>query len=117
MLRPKKESFIGDSYSASEINELLDIVRDAMIEVAIILAAFYGMRRSEALGLKWSAIVMINRTITVKHTVTTGSLNGQLITIAKDRTKNKASRPLPIVDAFYDLLVRLKKQQDIKSGM
>ncbi len=26
------------------------------IELAVILAAFYGLRRSEALGLKWDAI-------------------------------------------------------------
>ena len=36
----------------------------------------------------------------------------KLITIAKDRTKNKSSRrTLPLVDAFYDLLMRLKQQQ------
>ncbi|GIP30949.1 hypothetical protein J2TS4_01590 [Paenibacillus sp. J2TS4] len=42
---------------------------------------------------------------TIKHTVTTGSLDGNLITIAKDRTKNKSSRrTLPLVDALAALL-------------
>lgn len=114
VLRPKKDPFVGSSYSASEVNSLLEVVRGSKIELPIILAAFYGMRRSEALGVKWSAIDMVNRTITVKHTVTAASLNGKLITIVKDRTKNKAStRTLPIVDAFYDLLVRLKQQQEM----
>jgi integrase len=113
IIRPKKEPFVGSSYSADEVNELLDVVRDTKIELAVILGTFYGLRRSEALGLKWSAIDMVNRTITIKHTVTSGSLNGKLITIVKDRTKNKASRrTLPLVDAFYDLLVRLKQQQE-----
>lgn len=89
--RPKKEAFVGSSYSASEVNQLLEIVRYSIIELAVILAAFYGLRRSEALGLKWSAIDLVNKTITIKHTVTSGSLNGRLITIEKDRTKNKAS--------------------------
>lgn len=32
------------------------------------------------------------------------------VTIAKDRTKTKSSRrTLPLVDTFYDLLVRLKQ--------
>lgn len=113
IIRPKKEAFIGSSYSASEVNELLDIVKGTNIELAVILAAFYGLRRSEVLGLKWTAIDMENRTITIKHTVTAGSLDGKLITIAKDRTKNKASRrTLPLVDAFYELLVRLKELQE-----
>lgn len=114
IVRPKKDPFVGSSYTADEVNELLDVVRDIKIELAVILAAFYGLRRSEALGLKWSAIDLVNRTITIKHTVTSGSLNGKLITIVKDRTKNKASRrTLPLVDSFYDLLMRLKQRQEL----
>ncbi|WP_211296427.1 site-specific integrase [Paenibacillus donghaensis] len=97
-----------------------NILKSAQIpfELAVILAAFYGLRRSEALGLKWSAIDLINKTITIKHTVTSGSLNGKLITIEKDRTKNKASRrTLPLVDAFYELLLRLKQQREINRGL
>lgn len=89
-------------------------VRGGKLELGVILAAFYGLRRSEFVGLKWSAIDLIHRTITIKHTVTTGSLNGKYITIEKDRTKNKPSRrTLPLVDTFYDLLIRLKQRQDI----
>lgn len=113
IIRPKKEAFVGSSYSASEVNQLLEIVKGTKIELAVILGAFYGLRRSEVVGLKWSAIDLINKTITIKHTVTSGSLNGKLITIEKDRTKNKASlRTLPLVDAFYDLLLQMKEQQE-----
>ncbi|WP_217989076.1 tyrosine recombinase XerC [Paenibacillus sp. 7541] len=113
IIRPKKESFVGSSYSASEVNQLLEIIKGTKIELAVILGAFYGLRRSEVVGLKWSAIDLFNKTITIRHTVTSGSLNGKLITIEKDRTKNKASlRTLPLVDAFYDLLLQLKQQQE-----
>nr|WP_220094426.1 tyrosine-type recombinase/integrase [Paenibacillus sp. YN15] len=87
--RPKKETFVGSAYSASEVNQLLKVVKGSKIELAVILAAFYGLRRSEALGLKWSAIDLVNKTITIKHTVTSGSLNGKLITIVKDRTRTR----------------------------
>lgn len=118
VLRPKKEPFVGSSYTAEEVNHLLEIVKGTRIELSIILASFYGMRRSEALGVKWSAIDMVHRTITVKHTVTAASLDGKLITIAKDRTKNKPSRrTLPLIDAFYDLLVRLKQQQEVNKQL
>lgn len=113
IIRPKKEPFVGSSYSAAEVNQLLEVVKGTKIELGVILAAFYGLRRSEVIGLKWSAIDLVNKTITVKHTVTTGSLDGKLITISKDRTKNKSSRrTLPLVDAFYDLLISLKQQQE-----
>ncbi|CAH0122659.1 site-specific integrase [Paenibacillus sp. CECT 9249] len=104
---------MGSSYSASEVNQLLEIVKGTKIELAVILGAFYGLRRSEVVGLKWSAIDLVKKTITIKHTVTSGSLNGKLITIEKDRTKNKASlRTLPLVDAFYNLLLQMKEQQE-----
>lgn len=118
IIRPKKEAFVGSSYSASEVNQLLEIVKGTKIELAVILGAFYGLRRSEVVGLKWSAIDLVNKTITIKHTVTSGSLDGKLITIEKDRTKNKASlRTLPLVDAFYDLLVQMKEQQEINQQL
>ncbi|WP_374019690.1 hypothetical protein ABU162_08520 [Paenibacillus thiaminolyticus] len=70
-----------------------------------------GVRRSEAVGLKWSAIDLTNRTITIKHTVTSGTLDGKFI--ESDRTKNKASRrTLPLVDTFYELLIRMKELQE-----
>jgi integrase len=100
------------------MNELLDVITGIKIELAIILAAFYGLRRSEVVALKWTEIDLINRTITIKHIVTSGSLDGKLITIEKDRTKNKASRrTLPLVDTFYELWIRLKAEQELNRAM
>jgi len=114
VIRPKKDPFYGSAYTANEVNQLIEIVKGKKIELAIILGAFYGLRRSEVIGLKWSAVDLINKTITIKHTVTTGSLDGKLITIESDETKNDPSRrTLPIVDAFYELLVSLKQQQEL----
>ncbi|WCM60498.1 hypothetical protein [Paenibacillus polymyxa] len=52
----------------------------------------------------------MNWTINIKHTAISGNLNGRYIEIEKDRTKNKASRRiLPLVDTFYELLIRMKE--------
>lgn len=113
VIRPKKEPYLGKAYSAEQVNQLLEQVRGGKLELGIILAAFYGLRRSEVVGLKWTAIDLTHRTITIKHTVTAGSLDGKYIIIEKDSTKNKPSRrTLPLVETFYDLLVRLKEQQE-----
>ncbi|MNW45889.1 site-specific tyrosine recombinase XerC [compost metagenome] len=92
VIRPKKAHFLGSAYTAVEVNQLLEIVKGTKSELAVILGAFYGLRRSEVIGLKWAAIDLVNRTITIKHTVTTGSLDGTLITIESDETKNDPSR-------------------------
>ncbi|MGZ7440044.1 hypothetical protein [Paenibacillus sp. TH7-28] len=62
VIRPKKDPFHGSSYTADEVNQLLGNVKGTKIELAIILGAFYGLRRSEVIGLKWSAIDLINKT-------------------------------------------------------
>lgn len=54
--RPKKEKFVGSFYNERELEQLFEVVRGDPIELGVILTAFYGLRRSEAVGLKWDAI-------------------------------------------------------------
>ncbi len=110
--RPKKEKFAGSIYNEKELEQLFQGAKDDPIELGVILAAFYGLRRSEVVGLRWDAIDFEQKTITIRHTVTQVSLNGKSTVIAKDRTKTKSSyRTLPLVKPFEDLLHRLKSQQ------
>ena len=54
-----------------------------------------------------------NNTITVKHTVTSCTIDGKKVIEAKDRAKSKASlRTLPLVPAFREKLLEVKKQQE-----
>ena len=41
------------------------------------LTAFYGLRRSEVVGLKWAAVDFEQNTIEICHTVTTVRLDGK----------------------------------------
>lgn len=77
-----------------------------MLELPVLFGAFYGLRRSEVIGLKWDAIDFINDTIIIRHTVTTCNLDGKSVTIAADSTKTKSSmRTLPLVPAFKTKLM------------
>lgn len=89
--RPKKEKFVGSFYEEDELNHLFEVVRGDPIELGVILGAFYGLRRSEAVGLKWDAIDFKKKTITLRHTVTQATIDGKSKIIQKDRTKTKAS--------------------------
>ena len=58
------------------------------------LTAFYGLRRSEVVGLKWAAVDFEQNTIEICHTVTTVRLDGKEVLVESNGTKpNPASAP------------------------
>lgn len=77
------------------------------------ITAFYGLRRSEVLGLQWDSIDFENKTITIKHTITITNTDGNNRKIeGKDRTKNKSSyRTLPLFDDIANMLLDVKEKQ------
>ena len=110
--RPKKEHYIPAYYDSQEINRLFELVAGTDLEVPVKLAAFYGLRREEVLGLRWKAIDFEENTITINHTVTQIEENGKTVTVASDTTKTKSSmRTLPMVPQFRELLLRKKEEQ------
>lgn len=101
--RPRQERFVGSFYDSHEVNQLFELVRGTNLELPVLLGAFYGLRRSEVVGLKWSAIDFNNNTLVVKHTVTSFNIDGKHLIHASDSTKNKSSmRTLPLVPAFKE---------------
>ena len=111
--RPKPERFVGKFLRQSEAVELFDTVKGHKLELAVILGAFYGLRRSEIIGLRWESIDFEANTITIEHTVTQTHIDGKLITIADDTTKSKASlRSLPLVPGFRAKLLAVKEEQE-----
>ena len=76
------------------------------------LTAFYGLRRSEVLGLKWSAIDFENKTIAIKHAIVEVKLNGINQILGKDSTKtNSSHRTLPLTDEVINALNNARKHQ------
>lgn len=110
---PKKNRFVGNFYNSDELNELFVAAKGTKLELPILFGAFYGLRRSEAVGLRWEAIDFENNTITIRHTVTTCRIDGKKVMVAADRTKNKSSmRTLPLVPFFKERLLCLQDQQN-----
>lgn len=111
--RPKKARYTGSFYDCNEIQKLFEAARGTNLEIPIFLGAFYGLRRSEALGLKWDAIDFVNNTITIRHTVTSCMIDGKKIQTARDTTKNKSSlRTLPLIPVFKEHLLDTKAKQE-----
>ena len=107
--RPKKNKHISSFYTKEEILTLLDIAKDDPIHIPIVLSAYYGFRRSETLGMRWSAIDFENKTITVNHKVTELTENGKTIVYAEDKLKTKSSyRTLPLIPVVEEKLLEHK---------
>ena len=111
--RPRKDRFTASFYDGNEVNRLFQVARGTPLELPVMLAAFYGLRRSEVVGLKWDAIDFENKTIAIRHTVTACAEKGRRIEVAADTTKTASSRrTLPLVPAFQTKLAALKEQQE-----
>lgn len=113
--RPRKEQFIAAYYNAEEVKHLLELVKDDEIYIPILLAAYYGLRRSEVIGLKWSAIDFTENTLTVRHTVHSTEEG----IVAKDRLKTKSSYRTLTLEPFVrgELLKHREKQEQMKKVM
>ena len=110
---PKKGTFTASFYDSSEVLKLFEAAKGTSLEIPIFLGAFYGLRRSEVLGLRWDAIDFKNNTITIRHTVTSCMVDGMQVQTATDTTKNKSSlRTLPLIPVFKAHLLQAKSRQD-----
>ena len=110
--RPRKNSFQPVFLSADEMQKMFEALRGTKLELPVLVAAFYGFRRGEVVGLKWDAIDFDQNTITIRHTVTSCDLDGKRVLVASDTTKTKSSmRTLPLVPFMRERLLALKEEQ------
>lgn len=104
---PKKQKYSGSFYTLDQARLLLEAVKGSVIEGIVTITLFYGLRRSEAVGLKWSAVNFTNDTFTIQSTVV--RFSG---VIEKNTTKNQAShRTYPMIPEVKELLLSIKERQ------
>ena len=112
--RPKKNDFQPVFLDAAELQHLFDVVKGTKLELPVLVAAFYGLRRGEVLGLKWDAIDFERGTLTIKRTVTSVSVDGKTQVIEQESAKTKSSmRTLPLVGRFKEYLAEVKAAQEL----
>ena len=112
--RPKKNSFQPVFLSAEEMQKMFEALRGTKLELPVLVAAFYGFRRGEVLGLKWDAIDFERGTISVIRTVTTITLDGKQTEIEQQSAKTKSSlRTLPLIGSFRKYFLQVKEAQEL----
>ena len=61
-LKPiKADHYIGNFYKHEELLHLFEVVKNTTIRLEVIIAAVYGLRREEVLGLKGIALILIEK--------------------------------------------------------
>ena len=112
--RPKKNSFQPVFLSAEEMQKMFEALRGTKLELPVLVAAFYGFRRGEVLGLKWDAIDFERGTISVIRTVTTITVEGKQMEIEQQSAKTKSSlRTLPLIGSFREYFLQVKEAQEL----
>ena len=105
--KPSKKS-VAKKLNLEEANAVIEAFEGSEYQPLVRLALMYGFRRSEVLGLKWSAIDFKAGKIYVEHTVVKYTS-----IIAEDDTKTDESEAsLPLFDDARELLLEVKAQQE-----
>lgn len=116
--RPKGVQYIGDYYGADKIQKLIECLDGDPIRMVVIIAAFYGLRRSEVLGLKWSAIDFEEKKIYVRHKVVEEETSIGKKVVGLDVMKTKSSyRTLPLIPQIAEELMKEKARQERMKGL
>lgn len=103
---PKKKKYIADFYTADELKKLIQAAKGTKIETVIYLATWFGLRRGEICGLRWSSINFENKTLSVN-----GTLSNDLKYSNSAKT-DTSIRTFPLTDEAVNYLQELKECQD-----
>lgn len=102
-LKTEEEEF----FSYDEAQLFLDRVKNHELYELFYVTVFFGLRREEVLGLRWSALDFKNKTMRINHTVTKGTAVNRL-----DATKTASSaREYPLTDDQIEMFKALKKKE------
>lgn len=106
---PKVPRHRGTFYNQEEIKEMLSLFVNTKIKVPVFLTSFYGLRRSEVIGLQWKNVDFINKRLTIAHT-TLQNTGGDY---ERDNTKTDSSyRSFPMNETVIQVLQEEKKRQE-----
>ena len=104
---PRKERYHSSHYNESQLKTLFDAIKGDPLEYLVQITAMFGLRRSEALGIKWDSIDFDAGRLTIQHTVTKVTK-----AVAKDKTKNASSyRSFPLDEAARRIFLQLKEDE------
>jgi integrase len=93
-----------------EANEVIQAFQGHPLQAMIYVTLYYGLRKSEVLGLRWSSIDFRRNTLTINHSVV--KVKGG--SIAKDQMKTASSyREYELIEDVRKVLLELRAAQEV----
>lgn len=112
---PKKQKHIANYYTKEELQTLLDKSNGHLLETVIRLAAWFGLRRGEIIGVRWSSIDLkrgiLSVTGTVKDRGAKGDKIGELY-FAPTAKNSTSIRSFSLSDSMVEYFQKIKSQQN-----
>lgn len=110
-IKQKYEAKAKTTYTLEELYQLFQIVHGKTCEYPVLMAAYYGLRRSEILGLQWSDINFEKKYIRVQHSLHYIPIDGVYQLYATDVEKsNHSTRTLPLLKPVEAMLLRIREE-------
>lgn len=115
---PKLKKTRIEFCTIEELQQVLNITGNTEIAMPVILAVFYGLRRSEAIALKWRSVDFERKTVTIEGKVSQikgaqADKKSQLYFDSELKTES-SYRILPLLPTVEAALLR--KQEQIKES-
>lgn len=103
----KKEKSPMSFYDKNEMKKLFEVIKGHKLEIPFMLAAYYGFRRSEVLGLRWSAVDFDHKLISINHKMI---VVGKEVILTDELKTKTSNRTLPLIPAIEEALLRHREQ-------
>ena len=111
MIVPRADRHETVFYNEDELNELFKVFEGHRLELIVHIAAYYGLRRCEILGLKWDSIDFKKKTISIERKIVSDyDENGESKLFVETRLKtNSTRRTLPLIPHIEEMLLEKRK--------
>lgn len=104
-------------YSADELRTLIVKTAGTPMEPVIRLAAWFGLRRGEIIGLRWSSIDFDAKILSISGTIKDKSESGSKAYYSATAKTKTSLRSFPMNEEMVAYLMELKSQQDQRRSM
>ena len=115
---PKKNKSNAQFYTKQEAEKLLEAAKGTDMYIPVLLAMFYGLRRSEVSGVLWDSIDWDNNQIHINHKAYRDTLQKDKPIVISNQMKTESSRrTLPLIPFVREELLQHKKRLEANRTM
>lgn len=108
---PKMQKHIANTYTDDQLKIFLSAIKDTPMEPPILLAAWFGLRRGEIIGVKWDCIDFKAKTLSIRGTIKDQGKEGYNLYYEASAKTKSSIRSFPLTDVQVNYFTKLKEYQ------